>query len=68
MAAYAVGGGVPVYLEWLDPERSLSDNIRHVILGPGSMFVAEPAFLLYDEVHEPGTTLPATRRAVGEPV
>ena len=26
VAAYAVVGGVPAYLEWLDPERSLSDN------------------------------------------
>ena len=45
MAAYAVVGGVPAYLEWLDPARSLSDNIRDVILAPGSMFIAEPTFL-----------------------
>ena len=45
VAAYAVVGGVPAYLEWLDPARSLSDNIRDVILAPGSMFIAEPTFL-----------------------
>ncbi len=64
VAAYAVVGGVPAYLEWLDPALSLSDNIREVILSPGSMFVAEPAFLLYDEVREPGTHL-AILKAIG---
>ena len=42
VAGYAIVGGVPAYLEWLDPERSLSDNIRDIILSPGSMFMAEP--------------------------
>ena len=64
VAAYAVVGGVPAYLEWLDPERSLSDNIREVILAPGSMFIAEPTFLLYDEVREPRTHL-AILQAIG---
>ena len=64
VAAYAVVGGVPAYLEWLDPDRSLGDNIRDVIVAPGSMFVAEPTFLLYDEVREPGTHL-AILKAIG---
>jgi AAA+ ATPase superfamily predicted ATPase len=64
VAAYAIVGGVPAYLEWLDPERSLSDNISQVILAPGSMFIAEPAFLLYDEVREPRTHL-AILQAIG---
>ena len=64
VAAYAVVGGVPAYLEWLDPDLSLSDNIHDVILAPGSMFVAEPAFLLYDEVHKPATHL-AILKAIG---
>ncbi|MBN1887816.1 MAG: ATP-binding protein [Thermoflexales bacterium] len=64
VAAYAVVGGVPAYLEWLDPDLPLSDNIRDVILAPGSMFVAEPAFLLYDEVREPATHL-AILKAIG---
>jgi AAA+ ATPase superfamily predicted ATPase len=53
VAAYAIVGGVPAYLEWLDPKRSLAENLRHVMLSPGSMFLAEPAFLLYDEVRDP---------------
>jgi hypothetical protein len=64
VAAYAVVGGVPPYLEWLDPDQSLSDNIRNVILAPGSMLVAEPTFLLYDEIRQPRTHL-AILKAIG---
>jgi AAA+ ATPase superfamily predicted ATPase len=52
VALYAIVGGVPAYLEWLDPAHGLSANIRDVILSPGSMFMAEPALLLYDELRE----------------
>jgi len=62
--AYAVVGGVPAYLEWLDPALSLSDNIQKVILAPGSMFIAEPTFLLYDEVRDPRAHL-AILQAIG---
>ncbi|HNR97238.1 MAG TPA: ATP-binding protein [Anaerolineae bacterium] len=64
VAGYAVVGGVPAYLEWLDPTLSLSDNVHQVILAPGSMWVAEPTFLLYDEVREPATHL-AILKAIG---
>jgi AAA+ ATPase superfamily predicted ATPase len=64
VAAYAVVGGVPAYLEWLDPTFSLSDNVHQVILAPGSMWVAEPTFLLYDEIREPATHL-AILKAIG---
>jgi hypothetical protein len=64
VAAYAVVGSVPAYLEWLDPERSLSDNLREIVLAPGSMFIAEPAFLLYDEIRDPRTHL-AILQAIG---
>jgi AAA+ ATPase superfamily predicted ATPase len=64
VAAYAVVGGVPAYLEWLDPKRSLSANIQEVILASGSMFIAEPRFLLYDEVRDPRTHL-AILQAIG---
>ena len=53
IAVYAIVGGVPAYLEWLNPDASLSDNIRDVLLSSGSIFVAEPDLLLYDEVQEP---------------
>ncbi|WP_129631059.1 ATP-binding protein [Candidatus Oscillochloris fontis] len=65
IAVYAVVGGIPAYLDWLDPELSLVENIRQIILDPGSMFGAEPAFLLYDEVREPQSHL-AILKAIGE--
>jgi hypothetical protein len=65
VAAYAIAGGVPAYLEWLDPTRNLTQNIREVMLAPGSMFVAEPTFLLYDEVREPNIYL-AVIKAIGQ--
>jgi hypothetical protein len=65
VAGFAMVGGVPAYLEWLDAERSLVENIRKVVLSPGSMFVAEPTFLLYDEVREPRVYL-AILKAIGQ--
>ncbi len=64
VAAYAIVGGVPAYLNWLDSELRLVDNIQKIILSGGSMFLAEPAFLLYDEVREPQSYL-ATLKAIG---
>lgn len=52
VAIYAIVGGIPAYLKWLNPSYSLVENIRQVILSPGGMFLSEPAFLLYDEVRE----------------
>ncbi len=64
VAAYAVAGGIPAYLGWLNPAHSLTKNIRDVILSPGGMFLAEPAFLLSDEVREPSHYL-AILKAIG---
>ncbi|MEM7119558.1 MAG: ATP-binding protein [Chloroflexota bacterium] len=64
VALYAIVGGVPAYLNWLHPERTLVENIRDVILAPGSLFIAEPTFLLYDEVNEPQTFL-SILKAIG---
>ncbi|MCB0063828.1 MAG: ATP-binding protein [Caldilineaceae bacterium] len=61
VALYVILGGVPAYLEWLDPDLRLTENIRDVMLSPGSMFLAEPALLLYDEVREPQTYLSILR-------
>jgi uncharacterized protein len=64
VAAYAILGGIPAYLKWLDPSLSLVENIRQRILFPGSMFLGEPALLLYDEVREPQSHL-AILKAIG---
>ncbi|MEM5773536.1 MAG: ATP-binding protein, partial [Anaerolineaceae bacterium] len=52
VAAYAISGGVPAYLAWLNPGLDLAGNVEHTLLQPGSMFLAEPAYLLYDELRE----------------
>ncbi|MCE7989763.1 MAG: ATP-binding protein [Caldilinea sp. CFX5] len=64
VAAYAIVGGIPAYLEWLNPKQTLVQNILEVLLSPGSMFIAEPQFLLYDEVREPQSYL-AILKALG---
>ncbi len=64
VAVHAIVGGIPAYLNWLDPDLSLTDNIRQVILAEGGMFLAEPSFLLYDEVREPQSYL-AVLKAIG---
>jgi AAA+ ATPase superfamily predicted ATPase len=64
VAAYAMVGGVPAYLNWLNPKFSLIENIQKVILAEGSMFLSEPTFLLYDEVREPQSYL-AVLKSIG---
>lgn len=64
VAAYAILGGIPAYLNWFDPDLDLIGNIRETILNPGSMFLAEPGFLLYDEVREPNNYL-SILKAIG---
>jgi len=64
VAGYAILGGIPAYLNWLDPDLDLIGNIRQVILNPGSMFLAEPAFLLYDEVRDPNSYM-AILKSIG---
>jgi AAA+ ATPase superfamily predicted ATPase len=65
VALYAIVGGVPAYLRWLDPNIHLEDNIRQIILDPGNMFLSEPVFLLTDEVREPGNYR-SILQAIGE--
>lgn len=43
--AYAVFGGVPYYLEALDPSLALSDNVERVALAPDGLLREEPRFL-----------------------
>ncbi|MEW5985620.1 MAG: ATP-binding protein [Chloroflexota bacterium] len=55
VALYAVVGGIPAYLRWLDSDLSLVRNIRQVILEPGNVFLAEPELLLHDELRDLST-------------
>src|SRR5262245_34861962 len=64
VAAYAIVGGVPAYLVWLDPAQTLVENIKQVMLAPGSLVLAEAMFLLQDEVRELRNYL-ASLQAIG---
>lgn len=55
VALYAIVGGIPAYLRWLDSDLHLIENIRQVILEPGNIFLAEPELLLYDELRDLST-------------
>lgn len=55
VALYSILGGIPAYLEWLDPNLSFSENLQQTILSPGSLFMAEPNLLLYEELQDIGT-------------
>ncbi len=65
VAVYAIVGGVPQYLSWFTPERSLSDNIRQSILAPASVALSEIELLLADEVRDIRTYL-TVLNAIGE--
>jgi AAA+ ATPase superfamily predicted ATPase len=64
VAAYAIVGGVPTYVRWLDPAQTLVENIRQLIQSPGGMALSEVELLLADEVREPRTYL-AILQAIG---
>ena len=51
--AYAVAGGVPHYLEQLDPARSLAWNVAHRVLRTGSVLYQEAELLMREELREP---------------
>src|SRR6187431_214086 len=64
IAVSALVGGVPAYLSWLDPDLTFAENVRQVVLDPGSQFSAEPTLLIDDEVREPQPHL-AILKAIG---
>jgi len=52
VAIYAMFGGVPAYWERLDPNKSVSQNIKTQLLTPNNLMQSEPALLLYDFVSD----------------
>ncbi|HXF50620.1 MAG TPA: ATP-binding protein [Dehalococcoidia bacterium] len=50
VAAYAVWGGMPSYLETIDPARGLWDNVRESILRRGARLAEEPAWLRFADL------------------
>ncbi|MBK8934916.1 MAG: ATP-binding protein [Chloroflexi bacterium] len=53
MAIYAMLGGIPAYWERINPEQSISENIRQQLLTPDNLMQAEPRLLLQDFIQEP---------------
>ncbi len=52
---YSVLGGVPKYIEIVNPGKSLLENVRKHILSKNGYLYAEPRFLLSEEVTETAT-------------
>ena len=52
---YGVTGGVPEYLNRIDPVKSVEENITDLFLAPSGHFFEEPSNLLKQELREPAT-------------
>lgn len=50
---FAVHGGTPAYLNTIDPNKSLEENIQDNILSRGSYLYDEVRFILQQELREP---------------
>ena len=54
LTIYGIAGGVPAYLEKIDPMKSVEENIR-IIITPGHYLYDEAVNILRQEVREPRT-------------
>jgi len=52
---WAVYGGTPYYLQTIDPDQSLAENVQRSILSEQGLLYAEPEFLLRTELRQPNT-------------
>jgi len=50
---YSIFGGIPHYWRLIDQTKSVSDNIRRLILSPGGNLKDEPRILLNDYISDP---------------
>jgi len=55
--AWAVVGGVPLYVKEFDDSKSPEENIRDAVFSKGALLYDEGYFLLREEVREPSTYL-----------
>lgn len=51
-ATYFICGGIPLYLRYFDPRRSVLQNIEQVLLSEQAPLYREPDFLLREELRE----------------
>jgi AAA+ ATPase superfamily predicted ATPase len=52
---YGVTGGVPEYLNKINPQKTIQENIIDLFLTPSGHFFEEPANLIKQELREPST-------------
>lgn len=57
VTAYACFGGVPAYLEAIDPGISIIENVKYHVFQDFGIFGTEPVFLIEEQVKEAGTYL-----------
>ena len=53
VALYSVLGGVPYYLEQIDPTLSITENVIQRVMGSPALVQDEPRLLLYDHFTQP---------------
>jgi len=52
---WAIYGGTPYYLQTIDPDRPLAENVQQSILSEQGLLYSEPEFLLRTELRQPNT-------------
>jgi AAA+ ATPase superfamily predicted ATPase len=57
IALYSVLGGVPYYLERIDPALPVADNVIEKVMGWSAIVQDEPRLLLHDSFTQPGNYL-----------
>ncbi|AXR79832.1 AAA+ superfamily ATPase fused to HTH and RecB nuclease domains (plasmid) [Natrarchaeobaculum sulfurireducens] len=55
VAAWAIYGGTPYYLQTIDPDQPLATNVQDSILSQRGLLYSEPEFLLRTELRQPNT-------------
>ena len=58
---YSVFGGIPHYWRLIDQNKSVSDNIKRLVLSPGGNLRDEPRILLNDYISDPNNYIAILR-------
>jgi hypothetical protein len=58
---YSVFGGIPHYWRLIDQKKSVSDNIKRLLLSPGGNLKDEPRLLLNDYISDPNNYIAILR-------
>nr|WP_238386990.1 ATP-binding protein [Natrialba swarupiae] len=55
ISAWSIYGGTPYYLQTIDPDQELEQNVQQSILSEQGLLYSEPEFLLRTELRQPNT-------------